>query len=405
MPTLIGRHDHGEQRGAHQLHYRISAIIATMHIVIEEPLHSDGRGGVAVYNRRMIRLISEMDPENQYSLFTYCWNLKPEVKKRVTPPEGARWKHWHAGWPERLLRPLEWNVGIPIIESHLKFGGADLYHAHRIPASKSLPLVTTVYDLFSVVHPEWTSSWMTQLFEEIVRPGLDRVERIMAISTQTKTDLIERWNVPEEKIEVILWGVDRELFKPLSEEILAPIRKKYDLPELYFVLVGPFDPWSDPRPSIRALAKLPDAALVMAGPHGSCYEDAQRLAAQLGVADRCRWLGHVPQPELVGIYNAARGLLFASGYEGFGLPTLEAMACGTPVITSNSSALPEVAGGAAILVDHDSDEQILAGMTDLLDNGKHADLREKGLARAAALTWEDTARKTLAVYKNALAGR
>ena len=94
-----------------------------MRIVIEEPLHSDGRGGVAVYNQRMIRLISEMDPENRYALFTYCWNLKPEVKKRVTPPAGARWEHWHAGWPERLIRPLEWSAGLPIIESHVTRGG------------------------------------------------------------------------------------------------------------------------------------------------------------------------------------------------------------------------------------------------------------------------------------------
>ncbi len=378
-----------------------------MRIVIEEPLHGSGRGGVAVYNRRMASLISKLDPENEYFLFTYFFGRHPEVVARVSPPPDAAYRHLHARWPERLVRKAEWDWRLPMVETWLKLRGAALYHAHRIPVTKGVPLVTTIYDLFTVVHPEWNSSWMIQLFEQIVRPGLERVERIMAISTHTKRDLIERWGVPEDRIEVILWGVDRTLFRPLAPERLAAVRAQHRLPERFLVLVGPFDPWCDPAPTIEALARLPshlkDVHLVLAGPRGSCYEAACGRASELGVAKRLHWLGHVPQPDLVAVYNLASGLMFASGYEGFGLPILEAMACGTPVVTATNSAMPEVAGGAALLCDHDDSEQLKAAMVAVLDDGAvRADLREKGLRRAAALTWEETARRTLAVYRAAL---
>ncbi|MBI2363013.1 MAG: glycosyltransferase family 4 protein, partial [Elusimicrobia bacterium] len=367
-----------------------------------------GRGGVSVYSKRMAALVSKMDPANEYFLFTYYFGRHADVEARVAPPPGAAYRRLHARWPERLVRRAEWDWGLPVLEGWLGAKGAALYHAHRIPVTAKVPLVTTVYDLFTVVHPEWNSPWMIDLFERIVRPGLARVERIMAISTHTKRDLVERWGVPEERIETILWGVDRTLFRPLPAPDLAAVRSQYRLPERFLLLVGPFDPWCDPSPSIEALARLPshlsDVSLVLAGPRGSCYEDACRKAEALGVARRLRWLGHVPQSDLVSVYNLAQGLLFASRYEGFGLPVLEAMACGTPVVTSTTSALPEVAGGAALLCDPDSPEQLGAAMVSVLDDGAvRADLREKGLRRAAALPWEETARRTLAVYKAALA--
>lgn len=378
-----------------------------MRIVIEEPLHGSGRGGVTVYNRRMASLISAMDPENEYFLFTYFFGRRPDVMARVEPPEGSRYRRLHARLPERLVRRAEWGWGLPVIEGWLARKGAALYHAHRIPVSRKVPLVTTIYDLFTVVHPEWNSRWMIELFEQVVRPGLSRCERIMAISTHTKRDLVERWGIPEERIDVILWGVDRTLFRPLPPESLSRVRREHRLPERFLALVGPFDPWCDPTPTIEALSRLPahlqDVQLVLAGPRGSCYEPAQRRAQDLGVGHRLRWLGHVPQADLVGVYNLAQGLMFASRYEGFGLPVLEAMACGTPVVTSTTSALPEVSGGAALLCPPDDPGALMEAMLRVLDDARaRAELREKGLRRAEALSWEDTARRTLGVYKSAL---
>jgi alpha-1,3-rhamnosyl/mannosyltransferase len=376
-------------------------------IVIEEPLHGSGRGGVAVYNRRLITLLSEMDPDLDYRLFTYYFGRHPDVEARLAPPPGARWKRLHARWPERLVRRFEWGWKLPLVESYLAAKGAALYHCHRIPVTARVPLVTTVHDLFTVVHPEWSSRWMTDLFAEVVRPGLARAARILSISELTKRDLVERWGVAPERVLVIHEGVDGSVFKPLSKETLAHVRAQYRLPERFLMMVGPFDPWCDPRWTLEALARLPshlgDAGLVMAGPRGSLYEDVRRRAAELGLSRRVTWLGYVPQADLVAAYNLASALMFASGYEGFGLPVLEAMSCGTPVVTSNSGALPEVAGGAALLCDYDSSEQLAAAMVQVLDDSAvHADLREKGLRRAAALPWEKTARETREVYRSLL---
>ncbi|MBI3300015.1 MAG: glycosyltransferase family 4 protein [Elusimicrobia bacterium] len=377
-----------------------------MKIFIEEPLHGSGRGGVTVYKRKMATLISGMDPANEYFLFTYCFRKRPEVWARITPAQGAKYKHVHARWPESLVRKLEWGARVPFIESYLKGRGAALYHAHRLPVTKKVPLVTTIYDLFPVIHSN-LSPWLGRLFEEIIRPGLSRCERIMAISTHTKRDMIEVWKVPEERIDVVLWGVDRALFSQLPAERLAAVRAQYKLPERFLLMVGPFDAWSDPRPSIEAFAALPaalkDVHLVMAGPRGTCADAAQKRAEELGLGKRMRWLGFVPQPDLAGVYNLAQALLFPSRYEGFGLPVLEAMACGSPVITSTTSCLPEVAGGAALLSDPADVEALRAAMMTVLDDPTaRAALKEKGLKRAAEMTWEATARKTWEIYKSVL---
>ena len=376
-----------------------------MKIFIEEPLHGSGRGGVTAYTRRMTSLISAMDPGNDYRLFTYYFGHQPDVEARLAPPPGARWRRHHVRVPERLVRRLEWGWKVPVVESYLKARGAALYHCHRIPATARVPIVTTVHDLFTVVHPEWNSRWMIDLYAQIIRPGLARADRILAVSESTKSSLVERWNVPPERIQVTLEGVDGAVFKPLPKEALAAARAQYRLPERYLMMVGPFDPWCDPRWTLEALARLPahlgDVGLVMAGPRGSLYEDSVRRAEELGLSRRVKWLGYIPQADLVAAYNGAQALMFASGYEGFGLPVLESMSCGTPVVTSRSGALPEVAGGAALLVDYDSVDQLAAAMTQALDDGAvRADLREKGLRRAAALPWEKTAKETLAVYRS-----
>lgn len=378
-----------------------------MKIVIEEPLHGSGRGGVAVYNRRLITLLSQMDPETQYLLFTYYFGRHPDVEARLSPPPDARWKRLHTRWPERLVRRAEWGWKLPMVESYLAAKGAALYHCHRVPVTAKVPIVTTVHDLFTVVHPQWSSRWMIELFEEVVRPGLARAERILSISELTKRDLVERWGIAAERVQVIHEGVDGGVFKPLPKATLAHVRAQYRLPERFLMMVGPFDPWCDPRWTLEALARLPshlgDVGLVMAGPRGSLYEDVQRRASELGLSRRVTWLGYVPQADLVAAYNLAQALMFASGYEGFGLPVLEAMSCGTPVVTSRSGALPEVAGDAALLVDYDSPEQLATAIVQVLDDtAVRADLHEKGLRRAASLPWEKTARETLAIYRSIL---
>jgi len=234
---------------------------------------------------------------------------------------------------------------------------------------------------------------------------MERVDRVIAISTHTKRDLIERWGVKEDRIDVILWGVDPEVFSPQGAKADAALRARLSLPERYFLFIGPFDPWCDPSKATRAFAKIakdyPDAGLVFAGSRGACADSVEKVAADEGIAERLHWTGHVPQKELCGLYSAASALSFTSFYEGFGLPVLESMAAGTPVITSDVTSLPEVAGDAGLLVDPDSVDAIAEAMKTVLD-GDAGPLVEKGLARARAFTWESTAKKTLEVYRSVL---
>ncbi|MFH1724562.1 MAG: glycosyltransferase family 1 protein [Elusimicrobiota bacterium] len=376
-----------------------------MRIAIEEPLHGGGRGGVSVYTRHLIHELSRLDPGDEYHLFAYFFRDYAAKRARLAPPDGARYRLMIPRWPESAVSLFEWRLGLPCIGAYLRLRGVDLLHAHRIPRRRLLPTVTTVYDLFPVVHPEWTTPYLTDLWNSVLKPGMDRVDKVIAISEHTKKDLVERWNVKPERIEVILWGVDRSRFRPLEAPALEVVRSRYGLPARYLLMIGPFDPWCDPANSIRALAALPDSLadthLVMAGQPGACHDAARRLIEDAGLAGRVRWLGHVPQDDLVGLYNLADALVFASYYEGFGLPVLEAMACGTPVVTSNVTSLPEVAADAALLVAPDDVDGLRDALRRVLDDDAlRRTLRDKGLRRAASATWEKTARDTLAVYRS-----
>src|SRR5207245_2603641 len=182
------------------------------------------------------------------------------------------------------------------------------------------------------------------------------------------------------------------------------VRRRHGLPPAFVLTVGSVEPRKNlPRlleaiHRLRARAETADVVLVHAGPEGWLADGVQPVIRALGLSDVVRFLGHVPRHDLVALYGVARLCAYPSLYEGFGLPVAEAMACGCPVVTSNVSALPEVAGGAAVLVDPGSVEEIAAGIAALwTDENRRRTLAARGLARARSFTWERTARATAAV--------
>jgi len=376
-----------------------------MRVALEEPMHGSGRGGVSTYVRNLIRELPRLAPDWEFFVFAYFFRDYAEKLARLPDPEGYRFSRLVPRWPESVVDRLEWNWGVPLIRSCMRRHRIDLLHAHRIPRKPPKPCVATIHDLFPVVHPEWTSDFLIDQYERILRPGMARVDRVIAVSEHTKKDLIERWRVPEEKIVVTHEGVDRDLFRPLPEAEKTALRKRLGLPERFVLMVGPFDPWCHPGNVPRALARLPlalkDVGVVFAGKGGATRPEVERLTAEEGLSARAVWTGFVPQTELVGLYNLAEALVYPSFYEGFGLPVLEAMACGTPVVTANTSSLPEVAGGAALLVDPTRVDAIADALRRVLDDPSERALRvERGFARAKELSWAETARKTLAVYQS-----
>jgi len=281
--------------------------------------------------------------------------------------------------------------------------------------------VLTVHDLIFLLFPEYhlpLNRWFLNRFMPLF---IRRADAIIAISQCTKDDLIRHYGVPSEKVTVIYEGVDSRFHPVTDPDVLGRVRARYGLPEHYILYVGTIEPRKNLTALLEAFVALRKQAsnrqpatsnqrleagswkLVIAGKRGWLYEGFFRRLRELGLEGEVILLGFVPDEDLPALYSAAELFVFPSLYEGFGLPVLEAMACGTPVIASNASSLPEVVGEAGILIDpHDVGGLVKAMGRVLMDGGKRREMREKGLQQAARFSWERTAAMTLGVYRSVL---
>lgn len=281
----------------------------------------------------------------------------------------------------------------------------DVFHGPdaRVPRLGRVPLVATVHDVFSLDSEKWADEGFRAKKRKAYADLAARARLLLFVSTHSRDRFLEFHPVEEARVRVVPEGVD-PAFGRVDPAAAAAVRARLGVPAEYLLFVGQVAARKNVVRLLEALARLPASAppLVLAGPrkHGS----GEVLAAyhRLGLGPRALFLGHVPEEALAPLYAGARALCLPSLDEGFGLPVVEAMACGTPVLASTAGALPETAGGAALLVDPLSVEAIADGMGRLLgDRALRRDLAARGRARAAALTWEETARRTLAVYREA----
>jgi len=236
---------------------------------------------------------------------------------------------------------------------------------------------------------------------------LQAADAVIAISESTRRDAIRLYGMDEEKIRVIYEGVSPR-FCVASPEAISVVRQKHSLPESFILSVGTIEPRKNLTSLLGAYRALKNQGaewkLVIVGKKGWLYEGFFSRLRELGLENEVIFPGFVPDEDLPAFYSAADLFVFPSLYEGFGLPVLEAMACGAPVITSNTSSLPEVAGEAALLVDPTSVEELAGGMRRVLESKELRDeLRAKGPKQAAKFRWENAARETLSVYEAVLA--
>ncbi len=293
----------------------------------------------------------------------------------------------------------------------LRASQADLLHALAFagPRQISIPWLVTIYDLSFMKFPQSFNALNRIYLKYAVRDSLRRADRAIAISESTKRDLVSLFGVSPNKVCTIHCGVDAA-FKPAPDSTdVAQLRARYSLPEKFILYLGTIEPRKNIVRLLRAFARARRDArlphrLVMVGARGWKYAQVDRVIEGEGIEGQVIFTGYAPQEELVSWYRAADLFVYPSLYEGFGLPPLEAMACGTPVVTSNASSLPEVVGDAALMVNPD-DERSLAEaiIRALTDRTLRQDMIARGITQAKKFSWERTARETTALYREVLA--
>jgi glycosyltransferase involved in cell wall biosynthesis len=300
-------------------------------------------------------------------------DLLPEGIEPLELPARSQVLRMSSSLP-RLLRRIQPAVG---------------HFLHALPRGFASPAVVTIQDLSFERDQSVMGLRDRTIFRRVVPRAARRAERVLTLSELTKRDLVELYGIPEDKVVVTPPGVDPVFTSNGPSPDSEP----------YLLFVSAIQPRKDPVAAIEALALLSDESprLVLVGPDKGGRVEAERAAERTGVARRVEFRGHVPLDELAALYRGAACFVFPSRYEGFGLPVLEAMASGTPVVTTTAGALPEAAGDAAILVPERNPVELAGGIERALADRER--LVTAGLERARRFTWAETARRTLAVYR------
>ena len=335
-------------------------------IVLDADVLGRQRTGDESYVSALLRELPQLDDELRFAAVTRHPECVPNGVSAIELP--ARSQPWRMSWSlPRLLRRLQ-----PAI----------VHFQH---------VVVTVHDLSFERYPKLMGPRDRFFFRTMVPRSVRRADRVLAVSERTKRDLIEHYSVDERKVVVTPNGIDKA-FSPKGPAGDGPP---------YLLFVGALQPRKDPLVAIEALSLASGGLrLQLVGPDKGAAADARRAVARLGLNGRVEFTGHLEKSELAALYRGAEALVFPSRYEGFGLPVLEAMASGTPVVATSAGAIPEVAGDAAVLVSPGDPVALAGGIERALADRDR--LVRAGLERARLFSWTETARRTLAVYRELL---
>jgi len=307
----------------------------------------------------------------------------------------------------RTLRPsrplIAWQlVGLPLAlardRPHIFFSPG-----HYLPPYCPGKAVVTIYDLAFLTFKEQFRSWWRTLFGLMSAYAIRRADRIVAVSQNTKEDIVKYYGVQPTKVKVIYYGVDPS-FKPVADpKALEKVRSKYSGGREFLLFVGTLQPRKNLLRLVQAFAQTADSirhSLLVAGGEFWQHEQVYHAVEECGLSGRILFTGYVDASALPSLLSAATALILPSLYEGFGLPALEAMACGTPVIASRTSSLPEVVGDAGRLVDpYDVDDMAAVIIEVLSDETLRAEMSAKGLQRARLFSWKRASEDTLALFE------
>jgi glycosyltransferase involved in cell wall biosynthesis len=381
-----------------------------MRITIDYTPAVHQRAGIGRYTRGLIRALGRLDTNNQYKLLV----LGRAGAHYVPTGLAANFRLRFAPISDRWATILWYRMNLPL-PVDLFAGRADLFHGPSFTLPPSFtPSLLTVHDLSFLRYPQGAHPRLLAWLVKAVPRSLERARHVLADSESTRADLIELMQVPADRITIVGAGIE-ERFQPITDlETLAQVRTRYQLPDRFILGVSTLEPRKNLTGLIAAYNRLmsdgdrsiaADLHLVIAGGKGWLYEDIFAAAKASSIHDRIHFAGFVPDEDLPALYSLASIFAFPSHYEGFGIPILEAMACGTPVVCADNSSLPEIAGDAALLIEATDTDALADAMRQLLiETSLREKLIRRGYEQARKFTWEKAAQRLLRVYRQVAAG-
>lgn len=360
-------------------------------------------GGIGRYTRELVRALIALDSANEYRFFSAKQPATLPVPDPVPLAPSVRYRP--APLDERWLYRLWYRLRLPL-PVQLVTGPIDLFHSPDFvlpPVSGRIPTLLTVHDLSFVHSPQTFPAQLVAYLNRIVPWSIGRASHVLADSVATKRDLIDVWQVPAEKIAVLYCGVN-PAFQPITDEArLTAVRHKYHLdPAPYILSVGTVQPRKNYQMLIHAFRPVADQHphhLVIAGGKGWLYDEMLAEVERQGLNGRVHFIGFVDDADLPALYSGADLFAMPSLYEGFGLPLLEAMACGVPILSSNVSSLPEVVGETAVqLPPHDPQAWSQALLELLTSPQRRQQMIVDGFRQSRQFTWQQSASQLLEIY-------
>jgi len=378
-----------------------------MHVAINAYFWNQVNSGSGQYTRQLVyhlnRYVSDLDVTLVYP------QMPGEPRPEAVPPSVR----------VKMVAARPGNVGKVLFEQRgfslaCREVGADLAHVPYWggPLQSPIPLVVTVHDLTTMLVPEYRRPFRARLYNALVATGARGANHIITDSLAGKQEIIQHLDIPAEKITAIYLAVGPE-YKPGSNSLVdMAVLKKYNLPDFYVLYLGGYELHKNVTALLYAWSYVgqalgEDYPLVLAGRKpqkvSDIYPDYDDYIKQLRIAEYVRWIGFVDEEDKPVLYRNAESFVFPSRYEGFGLPVLEALACGVPVVTTDAGSLPEVVGDAGFSINPDAAREMAGAIiATVIQENLAADLRKKAAEQAAKFSWEKTATETAVVYDQVL---
>ncbi len=372
-----------------------------------QPLLSGTKSGVGFCEDGLVTALLKQYPENEYVLEYFSLRnhgVKEEILKKYTEKKAVlapcKW------FPGSLYRMASAFLPVPYAMMFPKKKQLTHFFNYYIPPFVRGKKVVTVHDMVVKACPETVRKKTLWFLRRTLRASIRRADHIVTDSEFSKKEILKYYHVPKDKISVVYCGVDFDRFKPLEDkELLNKVKEKYGINKEYFLYLGTLEPRKNLVRLVQAYAEAKEGkedfpCLVLAGGKGWMYEEIFHTVQNLGLEQDVLFTGYVADEEVSVLMAGAFAFCFPSIYEGFGMPVLEAMACGTPVLTSKDSSMEEIAGEETVLVDAMSVEDIIQGLVWLFEDAElRMKLSEQGLSKVKEYTWEAGAKQLMQVYE------